>query len=310
VASRLSTVVFDLGGVVLGWDPRRPYQRVLAPEEVPAFLARIGFEQWNRALDAGRLFEAGEQELIERFPDSVAAIRAYREHFDQSLTGLVPGTGAVIAELQSAGLRLLALTNWSAETFPIARRFGLLRRFEDIVVSGQERLAKPDPAIFEVLFRRHHLDPQECLFVDDAAANVAAAAALGMTAVQFRDAPAFRSELVRLGLLADRAPVTGPIYHLTEGHLWRVAQKSGEYPWSSRDLTYEQQGYVHCSFSSQVAGVRSRTYADVADADLVLLELDPVGLEVVVEDLRAGAAFPHLYAPLPLEAVREVLHGN
>lgn len=304
-APPLSTVVFDLGGVVLSWDPRLPYEQVMPAADVPQFLSRIDFENWNRAHDAGQPFEVGERTLVERFPEAAGAVRAYRQHYALSLTGMVPGTSAVIAEVQQAGLRLLALTNWSAETFPHAQqRFGLLRRFESILVSGQERLAKPDPAIFELLARRHRLDPAECVFIDDSSANVAAAAELGMTALRFVDAVTLRADLQRLGLLGERAVVTESVFHLTEVERWQSARETGGYMWSSRDVSYEQQGYVHCAFAAQVPGVRSRIYADLADDDLVLLELDPSTLEVVVEDLGAGEAFPHLCQPLPVTSVR------
>jgi 2-haloacid dehalogenase len=306
---RLSTVIFDLGAVVLQWAPHLPYEQVLPADEVPGFMARIDFWNWNRAHDAGQLFEVGERDLIEKFPDSAVAVRAYREHFPHALTGMVEGTGAVIAELQQAGVRLLALTNWSAETFPHARqRFGLLERFDDIVVSGTELLAKPDPELFRLVCRRHQLDPTSCVFVDDSPANVAAAAALGITAVQFSDATRLRAELVDLGLLRERELVTEPLFHLTERDVWLSALTAGEFPWSSRDLSYEQQGYVHCSFRHQVEDVLARVYADVAPEALVVLELDPTELEVpvIVEDLDAGAGYPHLYGPLPLARVSRV----
>lgn len=302
-------MVFDLGEVVLEWAPHLPYQQVLPADEVPAFMAKIEFSDWNKANDAGRLFADGERQLIEQFPGEEVAIRAYREHFPHALTGMVPGTGAVIAELQQAGVRLLALTNWSAETFPHARaKFGLLDRFEAIVVSGTERLAKPDPAIFQLIFSRYDIDPVRCVFVDDSPPNVVAAATLGLTALHFTDADRLRYDLGDLGLLPERPPVLRPLFHLTETTVWQAAQQAGEFPWSSRDLSYDRQGYVHCSFVDQVLGVRERIYPDVADEDLVLLELDPTrwGLPVVVEDLAAGAAFPHLYAPLPLERVSAV----
>ena len=302
---QLSTVVFDLGGVVLQWAPQLPYEQVLPAAEVPGFMEAIDFPVWNRSHDAGEPFEVGEQRLIERFPESEDAVRAYRQHFDRSLTGMVPGTGAVIAELQLAGVRLLGLTNWCAETFPHAeRRFGLLQRFEAIVVSGRERLAKPDPAIFELLCGRHQVSPAQCAFVDDSPANVAAAASLGITAIQFHDAAALRAELVSLGLLGARPQVREPLFHLTQADVWRSADTAGAFPWSTRDVTFERQGYVHCSFRDQIPTIRELVYADVADRDLVLLEVDPTGLDVVVEDLDTGAAYPHLYEPLPVTAVR------
>jgi 2-haloacid dehalogenase len=299
-------VIFDLGAVVLEWAPQLPFEQVLPADEVPGFMAKIDFWGWNRTNDTGRTFEVGEQLLIDRFPESADAIRAYREHFAHSLTGMVPGTGAVIAELQQAGVRLLALTNWSAETFPHARRrFGILTRVEDIVVSGTELVAKPDPAIFELIVARHGLDPADCVFIDDSPANVAAAAELGITAVQFTDATQLRSDLSSLGLIGESPAVTQPIFHLTARDLWLAAQRDRRYPWSSRDLSYLQQGFVHCSFAHQVAGVADRIYAGVDPTELVVLELDLRGSDVPVvdEDLDAGEAFPHLYAELPLELV-------
>jgi 2-haloacid dehalogenase len=298
-------VLFDLGGVVIGWDPGRAYAQVLPAEEVPAFMAAIGFPDWNARNDAGRPFATGEQELVDRFPAQEAAVLAYRQHFAHALTGLVPGTGAVIAELQQTGVGLAALTNWSAETFPVAReRFGLLRRFAGVLVSGEEGLAKPDPAIFALALRRFGFTAEHTTFVDDSAANVAAARAAGLTAVHFVDAAQLREDLVGLGLLGRRVPLTEPVYHLTELDVWRRAQAEGRYPWSGRRGTYESEGFVHAGFADQLTGTRERKYADLAENALVVLELDPATLSVpvVVEDLGAGP-FPHLYGPLPVAEV-------
>lgn len=301
------TVVFDLGAVVLGWDPVPAFATAMPAAEVPAFLELIDFATWNHLQDAGRTFDVGEAELIEKLGDQHAAgIRAYRTNFELSLTGMIPGTGAVIAELQRAGLRLLALTNWSHETFPSARRrFGILRRFEDILVSGDERMAKPDPAIFRLLMERNSVEPARAVFIDDVARNIDGAAQVGLTGIQFTDAVALRDKLVELGLLGPREPVAGPVHHLTDAAVWRAAQKAGAYPWSTRDLGFDSEGYVHLSFGDQVAGVRERLYPDTADEDLVLLTLDPAEDDpIVVEDLDAGEPYPHLYAPLPLDRVR------
>lgn len=298
-------VLFDLGGVVIGWDPARAYAQALPAAQVPGFMAAIGFADWNARHDAGRPFAVGEQELVSRFPEHEAAVLAYRQHFGRTLTGLVPGTGAVIAELQQAGVAVAALTNWSAETFPVAReRFGLLRRFAGVLVSGEEGLAKPDPAIFELALERFGFSAQHCTFVDDSAANVAAARERGLTGVRFVDADQLREELVRLGLLRPRVPLRQPVYHLTELAVWRRAQAEGSYPWSGRRGSYESEGFVHAGFADQLVGTRQRQYGDLPEDRLVVLELDPARLTVpvVVEDLGAGP-FPHLYGPLPVEEV-------
>ncbi|GAA1431151.1 hypothetical protein GCM10009616_17590 [Microlunatus lacustris] len=278
---------------------------MLAPTEVDDFLTRTDFATWNRAADAGRAFAEVEAELAARFPDDVAAIGAYRRNFGRTLTGLVPGTGAVLAELQQAGVTCAALTNWSAETFPVAQqRFGLLRRFAGILVSGAEQLAKPDPAIFRLALERFDLDPTGCVFVDDSPANVEAAAALGLTGLHFTGADRLRAELEQLGLLGPHRPPAEPVLHLTEDRVWRQAQADGVYPWSGRTGTYESEGFVHAGFAHQVAGTRERRYGDLPDEALVVLELDArtLSVPVVVEDLGSGP-FPHLYGPLPVGEV-------
>ena len=307
--SALSTVIFDLGGVVLGWAPHRAYEQVLPAEEVPGFLNAIDFWEWNRALDAGLPYAEAERRLVERFSHLAEAVTAYRRHFDRTLTGMVTGTGAVIAELEQAGLRLLALTNWSAETFPVARaRFGLLRRFEGIVVSGEEKLCKPDPAVFELLCERFQVTPTGCVFVDDSVVNVAAAADLGMTALHFTDATTLRRDLQSLDLLGDRPPVSEPLFHLTERSSWQEATRTGSFPWSSRGLSYEQEGFVHCSYAHQVARLPELYYSDVDPDELVVLELDvrDGSVPVLAEEIAPGTWLPHVYAPLPVDHVSSV----
>lgn len=293
----MNAVLFDLGGVVLQWEPRRAYEQVLAPGLVADFMERIDFAAWNRSHDAGQLFADGERRLIEVFPDDEATVLAYRQQFTHTLTGMVPGTGAVIAELAQAGVRLVALTNWSAETFPYAeQRFGLLKRFDAIVVSGQEGLAKPDPQIFALALRRHGLTAAETVFVDDSPANVRAAESLGLAGVRFTDAAQLRARLVELGLLAPARALTEPVFHVAERAAWAAAGRTGRYPWSSRGLSYETQGFVHCSFATQLPGVLQARFADLSPLDRVILRLRD-GQPVVVEDLGQGS-FPHLYAEL------------
>lgn len=302
----LDTVIFDLGKVLLNWEPDRAFAAVLPDDEVAAVMEEISFSDWNHASDAGRPFDVGESELIKRFPHRSEAILAYRRHFARTLTGMVPGTNAIVAELQQAGVRLVALTNWSGELFPIAReRFGILDRFEGIVVSGDERLAKPDPAIFTLLFERYHIDPVRAAFLDDSPRNCATARDLGITAIDFVDADSARDELVDLGLLAPREGVPGPIFHIAERQLLDEALREGYYPWSTRDVTFDQQGYVHCARADQVATVLERFYADLDESDLVVLELDPGDLTgaVIVEQLGNGESYPHVFAPLDISAL-------
>jgi uncharacterized protein (DUF952 family) len=185
-----------------------------------------------------------------------------------------------------------------------------LKRFSTIVVSGAEQLLKPDPALFRLACERSGLDPRQTVFIDDTAANVAAAEQLGLTGILFTDATSLRRQLVQLGVLGPRPDLAEPIFHLALRGEWEQARTTGDYPWSTRGVTYEQQGFVHASFASQVAGIRSEIYADVSGSDLVVLELDPRAIDVplVVEDLGTGIAYPHLYGALPVSVA--IPHGT
>lgn len=196
------TVVFDLGGVLVDWDPRYLYDQLLPAHEVDAFLDEVGFAAWNREQDAGASWAEAVRQLGELYPHRRELLAAYPARFPETLGGEVPGSVALLRELYAAQVRLLALTNWSAETFPHARaRFDWLDLFEDVVVSGVEGMAKPDPAIFRLLLDRHRLSAAATVFVDDSPANVHAAADLGLTALLFRSAEDLRTDLSRLGLL-------------------------------------------------------------------------------------------------------------
>ena len=204
---RIDTVVFDLGGVLIRWEPGAAFRGVLDHDDVDAFLEEIGFHEWNRELDAGRSIAEAEAEIDERFPHWAGVIAAYRTNFRQTLVGEVDGTADIVRELSDAGIRLLALTNWSAESFPVARElFPVLNLFEAFVISGEEKVTKPDLRIFRTTIERHGLQPGRTAYVDDSAANVAAAAELGLRAVPFTDAQPLRRDLIRLGLPLARRP--------------------------------------------------------------------------------------------------------
>jgi 2-haloacid dehalogenase len=202
-AQTCDAVVWDLGGVLIGWDPRRLYSELLPEHEIEPFLAEIGFAEWNHAQDAGRPFSEGVAELSARFPHRAELIAAYPDRYDRALTGAIEPAVQALAELrQRAQVRLLALTNWSAETFHHAEsRYAFLTWFEGILVSGREGVAKPDPRIFALLADRFRLDPARTVFLDDAAANVAAAQAAGWRAFRVTDPGSPRRALSSLGLL-------------------------------------------------------------------------------------------------------------
>ncbi|MCI0431004.1 MAG: HAD family phosphatase [Rhodospirillales bacterium] len=199
----IDAAVFDLGGVLIDWNPRYLYRRLLNGDEdaVGRFLSEICTAEWNIRLDGGRPIDEGIAELVARHPEQAPLIRAWKERWEEMLRGPIEETVAMLEELHERGLPLYALTNWSAETFPIARRrFPFLARFRDVVVSGEEGVAKPDPAIFQVLLRRAGLVARRTVFVDDSAANVAAAQRLGFHAIRFTTAIDLRKRLAELGI--------------------------------------------------------------------------------------------------------------
>ncbi|MGH8159024.1 MAG: HAD family hydrolase [Rhodanobacter sp.] len=199
----LDTVIFDIGGVLIDWNPRYLYRQLFDDEQVmEQFLAEVCNSPWNEQQDAGRPWDEAIRLCSAEFPQHAALIAAYRTRWDEMLRRPLHDSVAILDELRARGVRLYALTNWSQETFPLAfERYACLHAFEGIVVSGQERMIKPDPAIFHLLLSRYGVDPERAVYIDDAPRNVDAAAKLGMHALHFRDAAVLRAELVALGLL-------------------------------------------------------------------------------------------------------------
>ena len=199
--SRRIVVVFDLGGVLVDWDPRHLYRQLFDdPAAMERFLAEVCTPAWNLAQDAGRPFAEATALLRARHPGQAALIDAYHLRWPEMIAGDIPGTVALLEALHAAGTPLYALTNWSAETFPVAEaRFGFLRLFRGMVVSGKERLVKPDPAIYRLLADRFGLAPRHCVYVDDSAPNAEAATRLGMHGIRFTTPEALASELRGLG---------------------------------------------------------------------------------------------------------------
>lgn len=203
------TVVFDLGGVLVDWDPRHLYRQLLDSDaEVDAFLDEVGFADWNHAMDAGEgTWAESVAELGARFPHRAELLAAYPSRFGETLSGPIEGSVDVLRALHRRGTPLYALTNWSAETFPVARsRFEFLELFAGILVSGEERVAKPDPAVFALLVDRFGLEPPSTVFVDDRQVNVEAAEQAGLRGLLFTDPATLSRDLSRLGLLDGAGP--------------------------------------------------------------------------------------------------------
>ena len=199
----MEAVVFDLGTVLLDWNPRYYYRRFFASDEaMEAFLAEALPTGWVAEMDAGKPADVAIAERQRLFPQHAALIARWKEGWHSMLRGPIAGSVAILAELRARGTRLLALSNFSIETWPVAReRFAFLSWFEDTVVSGEHGVVKPDPRIFEIAIRRFRLDPPRAIYIDDLAENVTAARASGFLALRFTGAPKLRADLQELGLL-------------------------------------------------------------------------------------------------------------
>lgn len=199
----VDTVVFDIGKVLLEWDPRHLYRDLIPdPAAMERFLAEVCTPDWNRAQDGGRPWAEGEALLIARFPEQAPLIRAFRAGWHRMIPGPVPGSLELLEALRARGTPLYAITNFAADTFAeCLPRFPFLRQFRDVVVSGREGLLKPDAAIYRLLLQRNGLEASRCLFIDDSAGNARAAEDLGMRAHHFQDAEGLARTLREHGLL-------------------------------------------------------------------------------------------------------------
>ena len=201
----IETVVFDLGGVLIDWDPRYLYRKLFDDADaLEHFLANVVTAEWNERLDAGREFAEATAELSARHPELAPQIRAWQERWIETIAGPIAGTASILHELAERGTHLAALTNWSAETFPLVRHdstYDFFARFERIYVSGELRLIKPDGAIFAHVEDDLGRRGGALYFIDDNPRNIAAAAERGWQTHRFTDPHSLRADLVRRGLL-------------------------------------------------------------------------------------------------------------
>jgi 2-haloacid dehalogenase len=198
-----AAVVFDLGNVLIRWDPQPAIAAGVGVDEAERFLNADDFDflAWNNVQDSGRTWDEAEAEVEASHPHWARHAAAYRAQFGHSLTGAIDDSVGVLRDLHEAGVRLVALTNWSSELFPYAReRFEFLTLFDDIIISGDEGVAKPSPAIFTLLQQRIGISLDRCVFVDDKTENVAAAAQAGMDAFVFTETEHLRHDLRARGL--------------------------------------------------------------------------------------------------------------
>jgi 2-haloacid dehalogenase len=202
----IDAVIFDIGGVLLDWDPRYLYRKLFDDEQaMERFLAEIATMEWHEANDRGVPFAVTCRELAERHPEYAEQIWAWGRRSEEMIAGPIAGSVEILGELRRRGVRCYALTNMEAETYPRRlEHYGFLRWFDGTVVSSAEGIIKPDPEIFERLMTRFGLAPETTLFVDDSARNVQAAAALGIQAERFSSPEELRRRLEAAGVLDGR----------------------------------------------------------------------------------------------------------
>jgi len=199
----MDTIVFDLGGVLIDWNPAYLYRKIFQEEaQVQFFLTHICDSHWNEQQDAGRPLAEATQILVAQFPEYTEAIQAYYGRWTEMLGGPIRGTVQLLEALhQQKKYRLYALTNWSHETFPYAlQHYDFLQLFDGILVSGEEKLVKPDPRIYQLLFERFDINPSTALFIDDNPKNVLASRQSGMEALQFVSPEQLQAALSDMGI--------------------------------------------------------------------------------------------------------------
>jgi 2-haloacid dehalogenase len=196
--ARIQSIVFDFGGVLVDWNPRNIYRHFFPerPQAMEDFFAEVNFMEWNAQQDKGRSFAEGVATLSKQFPHRAHLIRAFHERWQESISGSIAGTVEILRALKQKEYPLYGLSNWSAETFPMVRNeFEFLNLFDEIILSGEVKLIKPDPAIYELCLRKIGKPANECLFIDDSEANVAAARQMGFDVVRFISPELLRTEL-------------------------------------------------------------------------------------------------------------------
>jgi 2-haloacid dehalogenase len=198
----IKAIIFDMGGVLLNWNPLALYKKhfpQLSVDEIRNFFSEVNFSAWNLEQDKGRTFDEGVAELSTRFPQYAPLIRAYHEHWPDCVVGAIDGTVELLKRYKAAGLGVYGLTNFSHEKYVLAREiYPFIKLLDDVIVSAEVHLLKPDPAIYQLTLERIGRRAQECAFIDDHAPNVIAARELGFAAIHFQSPEQLESELNKL----------------------------------------------------------------------------------------------------------------
>jgi 2-haloacid dehalogenase len=203
IMRKIETIIFDLGGVLIDWNPRYLYRKIFSTEEeISWFLETVCTGAWNEQQDAGRSSAEAIAVLVNQFPQHEVAIRSWFDRWPETIGGSIHDTVDILKTLHEMKQhRLYALTNWSAETFPWAKNnFDFLRWFEGIVVSGEEKTLKPNLDFYQILLDRYSVDPGQALFIDDNIKNTEAAKVLGIDSIHFKKPSQLRQELMGRGI--------------------------------------------------------------------------------------------------------------
>jgi len=204
MANKIDTIIFDLGGVLVDWQPEYVYNEVFKGDtkKVTWFLNTICTPEWNVQQDAGKLMATATEELVAQYPQYEKWIRIFYDRWPDMLKGSIPETVAILEQLKaSQKYRIYALTNWSAETFHIAlERFDFLQLFEGILVSGAEKMAKPDKDIYELCLSRFKINRKNAIFIDDSLPNIKGAETVGLESIHFKSAGQLKEALEKFGV--------------------------------------------------------------------------------------------------------------
>ena len=198
MTSRIKAVVFDFGGVLISWDPRNLYSRYFPeqPQAMEDFLAEISFMEWNAQQDKGRPFAEAVAQLSKQFPHRAHLISAYQQNWKESITGSIEGTVELLRKLKEKGYLLYGLSNWGTETFSMVRHeFEFFNLFDEIILSGEVKLIKPEPEIFELFLQKIGKPADQCLFIDDSEPNIITAQKMGFDTVHFKSPEHLKTEL-------------------------------------------------------------------------------------------------------------------
>jgi len=201
--TQIDAVVFDLGNVLIPWNPRNLYRKLFKGDDagMERFISTVCTPDWSDSLDSDQSFAEGTANLISRFPEQESLIRMYDERWDEMLGEPIAENVSLLSELHQKGWPLYALSNWPIEKLPLARaRFGFFSLFRDMVISGEVGFRKPNPAIFRLMIKKNGLNPARTVFIDDTMGHIEAARSLGLIGIRHLSPAQLRADLLKLGI--------------------------------------------------------------------------------------------------------------